>query len=142
MTTYTFTRRNRNPRTVILLIGIYAALLALIILFDAVWWLMALLALTTLPTIWDVLHDSSAGIQFDQDSLRWYSGKRQGQIALEEVDFFRFDTRWDFSVRVSLVLKSEKRIRLPDESLPPHREFENVVTQAGFRVERHHFSVF
>ena len=59
-----------------------------------------------------------------------------------DIDRFRFDTRWDFSVRVSIVLHSGKRIRLPDESLPPHRDLETLLNQAGIRVERHHFTVF
>ncbi len=142
MTTYTFTRHNRNPRTILILIGVYAALLSLIILFDAVWWIVGLLSLATLPAIWDVVQDSSAGVQLDQHRLRWFSGKRQGEMALDEIQYIRFDTRWDFSVRVSLVLHSDKKVRLPDESIPPHRAFETVLEQAGFRVKRHHFTVF
>ena len=103
---------------------------------------MARCHLATLPAVWDIIQDSNAGLNLDQDQLRWHSGKRQGEIDLRDVDYFRFDTRWDFSVRVSMVLASGKRIRLPDESLPPHRQFESLLQQAGFRVERHHFTVF
>ncbi len=142
MTPYTFTRRNRNSRTVVILIGVYAALLLLIIMFDAVWWLVGLLSLATLPALWDIVQDTSAGLQLEPDQLRWFTGKRQGEMKLSEIDFFRFDTRWDFSVRVSLVLHSGKKIRLPDESLPPHRDFQALLEQAGFRVERHHFMAF
>lgn len=142
MTPFTFTRQNRNSRTVTILIGIYAVLLGLVIYFDAAWWLVGLLSLATLPAVWDIVQDSRAGLSLDQQKLRWHSGKRQGEIDLNTVDFFRFDTRWDFSVRVSLVLKSGKKIRLPDESTPPHQQFEDVLQQAGFRVDRHHFTVF
>lgn len=142
MTAFTFTRQNRNPRTVLILIGIYAALIALMILFDAVWWLMVLLALTTLPALWDIVKDTSAGMELNDDTLRWHTGQRQGELRLSDVTRFRFDTRWDFSVRVSAVLKSDKRLRLPDESLPPHKKLEEVLQQAGFTVERHHFRVF
>lgn len=142
MTPFTYTRQNRNPKTVTILICIYGALLALIILFDAAWWLMALLALTTLPAVWDVLQDTSAGMELDADTLRWHSGRRQGELRLSDVKRFRFDTRWDFSVRVSAILTTDKRLRLPDESLPPHRELESMLQQAGLTVERHHFRVF
>ncbi|WP_254055870.1 hypothetical protein [Ruegeria sp. EL01] len=117
-------------------------MLALVILFNAAWWLMAFFALATLPAVWDVFHDTQAGLILEPEQLRWYSGQRQGEIDLSDVDYFRFDTRWDFSVRISLVLHSGKRIRLPDESLPPHREFEGLLSQEGYRVERHHFTVF
>lgn len=142
MTPYSFTRRNRNSRAVIILIGVYAALLLLIILFDAVWWLVGLLSVATLPALWDIAQDTSAGILLEQDKFSWFSGKRQGEMDLGEIDFFRFDTRWDFSIRVSLVLHSGKKIRLPDESLPPRRDLEAQLEQAGFRVERHHFMAF
>lgn len=142
MTAFTFTRQNRNPRMVLILIGIYAVLTGLIVLFDAVWWLIGLLALTTLPALWDVLQDTSAGMELSDGTLRWHTGQRRGTLDLSTVDRFRFDTRWDFSVRVSVILKSEKRLRLPDESLPPHKQLEEVLQQAGIAVERHHFRVF
>ncbi len=142
MTSFSFTRQNRNPRVVILLICIYAVLIGLIIFLNAAWWLMALLALATLPAVWDIVKDTSAGVELTGEKLRWFTGQRSGGLDLSEVDRFRFDTRWDFSVRVSAVLKSDKRLRLPDESLPPHKEFEDVLQQAGFTVERHHFRVF
>jgi hypothetical protein len=142
MTPFTFTRHNRTPRTILILICVYAALAALLILFDAAWWLVGVLALSTLPALWDVAHGTRAGMALDHNRIRWFSGKREAEVPLADIDYVRFDTRWDFSVRVSLVLASGKRIRLPDEATPPHKEFENTLQQAGFRVERHHFNVF
>jgi len=142
MTPFTYTRNNRAPRTVLILIGAYGGLLALVILFNAAWWLIGLFALPTLPALWDLARDTRAGLVLDQDSIRWFSGSREAEVAFSDIDHVRLDTRWDFSVRVSLVLTSDKRIRLPDESTPPHKEFEVVLQQAGLRVERHHFTVF
>ncbi len=142
MTPFAFTRQNRTQRAVLTLICVYALLIGLVILLNAAWWLMALLALPTLPALADVLKDTSAGMELTDKALRWHTGKRQGEIELSDIDRFRFDTRWDFSVRVSAVLKSDKRLRLPDESLPPHKQFEEILNQAGFAVERHHFRVF
>lgn len=137
-----YTCRGRNPRTVVILICIYTALAALIVLFGAAPWLMGLLALVTLPALWDLWTDPSAGLTLDGQSLRWHSGRREGQLRLDEIDHMRFDTRWDLSVRVSTVLKTEKRLRLPHECLPPHRELEAAFQERGVRVERHHFTVF
>ncbi|WP_108859469.1 hypothetical protein [Ruegeria sp. Alg231-54] len=142
MTEFEFTRQNRAPRTVGVLICVYAAFLALVIMFDAAWWLVVLLALPTLPAIWDITQNTSAGLVLDQNKLRWFTGTREAEIDRSDIDYVRFDTRWDFSVRVSLILISGKRIRLPDESSPHHREFEQVLQQAGFRIERHHFVTF
>ncbi|WP_171167262.1 hypothetical protein [Ruegeria sp. HKCCA0370] len=142
MTPYSFARSNRSLRTLAILAGVYAALLALVFLFDAAWWIAGLLSLATLPALWDVVQNTRAGMQLDQDALSWFTGNRQAEVALRDIDHFRFDTRWDFSVRVSIVLHSSKRIRLPDESLPLHRDLETLLNQAGIRVERHHFTVF
>lgn len=142
MTPFTFTRHNRSPRTVALLICVYAALIALVILFDAVWWLVGLLGLITLPALWDIARNTRAGLALDQNRICWFSGTREAEVDLADIDYVRFDTRWDFSVRISLVLKTDKRIRLPDESTPPHKEFEPILQQAGLNVERHHFVTF
>ncbi|KIC47041.1 hypothetical protein RA28_04855 [Ruegeria sp. ANG-S4] len=140
--TFVFKRHNRSQRAVIVLICVYAALGGLLVIFDAVWWLVALLALTTLPALWDVVQNTNAGVQLDDQEISWHTGQRKGDIPLVQIEKFRFDTRWDFSVRVSAILKSGKRVRLPDESLPPHQQFEGVLKDAGFAVERHHFRVF
>ena len=66
MTRLSFARQSRNPRTVLILICIYAVLIGLMILFDAAWWLMAFLALVTLPALWDVIKDTSAGLELSQ----------------------------------------------------------------------------
>ena len=142
MTPYTFTRHNRTPRTILILVLVYAALIALLILFDAAWWLVGLLGLTTLPALWDIAKGTQAGMTLDHDGIRWFSGNREGLVALADIDHVRLDTRWDFSVRTSLVLKSGKRIRLPDESTPHHSELEAAFQQAALRLKRHHFNIF
>lgn len=139
---FKFVRNNRSPRNMTILACVYAGLLALIILYDAAWWLIGLLALGTFPALWDVARNTEAGLWLDPPVLRWHSGARHGDIELPDIDYFRFDTRWDFSVRVSVVLVSGKRLRLPDEAMPPHKQLEDALTRAGFRVERHHFMVF
>ncbi|MBO9411315.1 MULTISPECIES: hypothetical protein [unclassified Ruegeria] len=142
MTPYTFTRQNRTPRVLAILLCIYGGLIALVVWFDAVWWLIAPLALTTLPAVWDFVQGTKAGLSVAQDTMSWFTGPRKAEVNLADIDHVRMDTRWDFSVRVSLVLNSEKKIRLPDESTPPHRVFEQVLQATGLRVERHHFTVF
>lgn len=142
MTPYKFERQNRTPRTIAILICVYAALAAVLILFDAAWWLVGIFGLSTLPALWDVVRGTRAGLILENDRINWFSGRREGEIALDDLDKVRLDTRWDFSVRVSLILASGNRIRLPDEAIPPHRELETILKQAGIRTERHHFSVF
>lgn len=139
---FTFTRQGRSRHTLGVLIAIYAGLVGLVILVDAAPWIMALLALLTLPALWDVYRNPSAGVRLDDTRLTWHSGRRQGALALSEIDHMRFDTRWDFSVRVSAVLTGKKRVHLPFESLPPHRDFEAAFEARGIAVKRSHFSFF
>ena len=139
---YGFTRDGRKLGTAIIVIGIYAALLAAFVLLDAAWWLMVVLALPTLPALNDLWRNPSAGIMLTNDHLEWHTGTRKAALDLAEIDYLRFDTRFDFSVRVTAVLTNDKRIRLPDEAMPAHKTFEAELTARGIRVDRHHFVVF
>lgn len=139
---YSFSRQGRSPRVLGVLICVYAVLLAAVLFLDAAWWLMALLALPTLPALHDLYRNPEAGLELDAKTLSWRSGRRSGTLALSEIARLRLDTRWDFSVRATAVLTSGRRIRLPDESLPPHRILEAEFLARGVQVERHHFTVF
>ena len=139
---FEFSRQGRSPRTVAILIIVYTGLIGAIILIDAAWWLMGILALLTLPALWDLWRDPSAGVRLDADRLDWHTGRRRATLELQEIEHMRFDTRWDFSVRVTAVLQDGKRVRLPYEALPPHRDFEKALVLIGVTVKRHHFAVF
>lgn len=137
-----FERRSRTPRLVLILAAIYGVLIVLIVKVDAAWWLMALLALPTLPALFDMLRDTRAGLRLTQERLEWYTGKRSGALELREIEHMRFDTRWDFSVRATVCLIGNKKVRLPYESIPPHRAFEVALQDRGLTVKRNHFTVF
>ncbi|WP_240336633.1 hypothetical protein [Tropicibacter sp. Alg240-R139] len=139
--TYSFERHHRQPRTVMILIAVYGGLVALIILFNAAWWIVGGLALFTLPTLWDLATNATAGLSLDGRALSWFSGRRAAEVQLDEIAYLRFDTRWDFSIRVTIYLTTDKCVRMPYDSLPPHRQFEEVAQAHGLRVERHHFTI-
>lgn len=138
---YAHTNYGRNRCTLMTVALIYVALIAAIVLVDAAWWLMAALAMFTLPALWDLYANRSAGVTLTDTNLHWFSGQRQADIKLSEIDHMRFDTRLDFSVRVSAVLLGKRRIRLPYDALPPHLEFEAAFKTRGVKTERHHFSL-
>jgi hypothetical protein len=139
---YTHVNFGRNRRTAAIVIGIYVVLVAAIILIDAAWWLMAFVALFTLPALWDLYANRSAGVRISDTTLFWFSGKRKAEVALTEIDHMRFDTRLDFSVRVSAVLNDRQRVRLPYDALPPHQEFEKAFQSREVKTQRHHFALF
>ena len=139
---FRFVRQGRSRTTIWVLVLVYAAFLAAILHLDAALWIVALLALPTLPALWDIWKNPQSGLELTERSLDWWSGSRRASIALNEVDHFRFDTRFDFSVRVSMMSKEGRRIRLPQESLPPNKVFEAELQQRGQSVQRHHFVLF
>ncbi|SFU07071.1 hypothetical protein [Sedimentitalea nanhaiensis] len=139
---FEYTRQGRTSRMAALLTAIYAVLTGAVVLMDAAWWLMAGLALLTLPALWDWYANPSAGVRLTGSHLYWHSGRRHGDLALAQIDHMRFDTRWDFSIRVRAVLTDGKRVHLPFEAIPPHREFEKHLQARGMAVKRSHFAFF
>ena len=142
ITEYSFARNSRTPRAMIGVAVYLAIVLTLWQVVDVVGWITALLLLPALPALFDLGRNSRAGLTLNDAVLGWFSGRRTGQIALAEIDKVRFDTRWDFSVRVTLLPREGRKLRLPQESLPPHRELETLLQERGLKVERHHFVVF
>ncbi len=139
---FSFTRQSRTP-TALAAAASWAALLALLTLrFQAAWWVTAILALPLLMLLWDLWKNPEAGLTLGPRSIAWRSRTLQGEARLADIEKIRFDTRWDFSVRVTLLMRDGKRHRLPQESLPPHRDLEALLTKRGLQVERHHFTVF
>jgi hypothetical protein len=139
---FTFLRHACSWRVAVVLACIYAGVAALLIRFNAVWWIAAGLVAVTLPALVDLATGARAGMRLDHDTLGWFTGRRHGTLALAEIEKMRFDTRWDFSVRVTAELPDGKRVRLPQEAMPPHRAFEAELQARGVAVERHHFTVF
>lgn len=138
---FSFRRQGRNRAALLTVGGIWAALLAAIILVDAAPWLMAVIAAFTLPAVWEWVRNPEAGLNFTADELQWFTGKRRAAIHWSEIEKVRLDTRLDFSVRVSAVLHGGRKIRLPYECTPPHQLLEAAFNARGIRTERHHFSL-
>lgn len=131
----------RNPRTALVLAGVWAVLVLLVVVLDAALWIVAGLALFTLPALWDLVTDRASGLRLTGDSLHWFSGRRSDTIPLAQIKAVRLDRRLDLSYRTSIVLRDDRRIRLPQECLPDIPVLETALTQAGLRVERHPFSL-
>lgn len=136
---YAFDRRGRNRSTLVVLIAVWALLLSAWLWLEAATWLMPLLALPTLPALWEVIANPAAGLRLTDSHLRWFSGRRDAEVALAQIDHIRLDTRLDLSVRATVVLRTGRKLRLPFEATPPHRSFEDALTARGVKVLRHHF---
>ena len=138
---FEYSSRGRSYRALVILAAVYAALLAALLIFDAAWWIVAVLAVFTLPALWDFYTNRHAGLRMTESTLEWWSGRGTAQMELSEIDHMRFDTRLDFSVGVSAVTADKQRVRLPYDALPPHKSFEAECQARGLKTERHHFSL-
>lgn len=138
---FTFHRQARSPRLAVLLAGIWAVLLYFYLALDAALWIVGILGLCTLPALADLIRNPSSGLTLSDAALSWHSGRRHADLALEEIDHMRLDTRLDFSVRATAVLCSGRKIRLPFEATPPHQAFEKALEARGIKTRRTHFQL-
>jgi len=138
---YQFQRDARRLPTALVVAGVWAVLAAAWFFLGAAWWIIGVLALFTLPALYDLAANPSAGLVLERQRLHWHSGKRHASLGLNEIAHMRLDTRLDFSVRATAVLHTGRKIRLPFESTPPHQALETALQDAGLKVERHHFTL-
>ncbi len=133
--------QGRTLRAGLTVAAVWFALVTLWLGLEAAPWLVAFLGLFTLPALWDLITDPSSGLTLSDTNLTWFSGKRHGTIQLDEIDQVRLDTRLDFSVRVTVVLNTGTKIRLPFETTPPHQELEDALDARGVPTRRTHFQL-
>ncbi len=138
---FVFDQQARSRRTLLIVLGVWAALVAAWVWLEAASWIIAFLAAFTLPALYDLIRNPRSGLRLDATTMSWFSGRRQASIDLAEIDHIRLDTRLDFSVRVTAVLATGRKIRLPFESTPPHQAFEDALALRDVKTQRHHFQL-
>ncbi|AXI42877.1 hypothetical protein [Sulfitobacter sp. SK011] len=138
---FVFDQQARSRKTLLIVVSIWVALVAAWIWLDAALWIVAFLAAFTLPAVSDLIRNPLSGLTLNNQTLSWFSGRRNGTLELSEIDHIRLDTRLDFSVRVTAVLTTGRKIRLPFESTPPHQAFQNALEARGVKTQRHHFQL-
>lgn len=141
MTPFTFARAGRSMAAMVVVGVVWAVLVAAWLWLDAAWWIVLGLGVFTLPALYDLALNPMAGLTLDDTELRWQSGARHVTLDLSEIDHMRLDTRLDFSVRATAMLRSGQKVRLPFEATPPHAAFETALEARGLRVKRYHFQL-
>lgn len=138
---FTYTAQGRSTRTMIALVLIWLGLIFIWLGLEAHPLIVAFLALFTLPACWDVVTDPPSGLTLSDTTLAWHSGKRHAEVALNEIDHVAMNTRLDFSVKVTLVLNTGGKVRLPFEATPPDQALETALTARGIKTRRTHFQL-
>lgn len=135
-------RHARTPRLALIVLAVYAGLAALWFGFQAAPWVIVLLILPTLPALHDLWRNPVARFDLGEEDLSWSARGRVSTLALSRIRRARFDTRWDFSIRVTLFLHNGQSMRLPPDVTPPDRPLDAALTARGIPVERQHFRLF
>ncbi len=138
---FTFSRSGRSNGTILAVALTWLCCVLALLVFDAAGWIIALILLFTLPALWDIWSARVAGAELTDTHLSWYSGRARVDLDLTEIDHIRLVTRLDLTVRAAAVLTSGRKLRLPPESTPPHKAFEDALHAREVRTERHHFSL-
>lgn len=138
---YTYTSHGRRPATILTVVLIWAALIAAYVLLEADPVILSVIGAFTLPALYDLVRNPRSTLTLDDTYLRWSSGNQDAEIALSEIEYLRFDTRLDMSVRLSIVRPSGVKIRVPYPATPPHGSFEPLARTAGLTTRRYHFSL-
>ena len=141
MNLYSYERSGRSYKAALVVGAVWATLIAAWVWLEAAPWIIILVALFTIPAVIDILRNPASGLELTSDALCWHSGRRHAEVQLAEIDHVRLDTKFDFSVHASVVLRTGRRIRLPFESTPPHKAFENALIAEDIKVLRFHFQL-
>jgi hypothetical protein len=140
MSPYKFTKQGRNPATSIGIALMWTLVAILYTRFDAHFIIVAVLIGVTLPACLDWIKNPQSGLDIDPTRVRWYSAKRQGQIAHAEIDHFRFHTGLDGTRRIVIVDTLGRKTRIPYESTPPHKPLKHWLRLAEIPFQDRHFS--
>lgn len=134
------TSSGRTPRTWIAVL-FALAILAGLYSVGTLPWLLVLFALPILPAIWDLVKNPTTRFELNDTAILWQAPGQDAEVGLSHIEKARFDTRWDFSVRVTLILAGKRKQRIPQNATPPHQILEEAMKARGIKVERHHFRV-
>jgi hypothetical protein len=131
----------RGPRAIIVLALWWGVLGLGLVTIDLNPWIAGVLAAFSLPALWELARGTKAWVEVTPGGIGWGSGKRQGFVARDEIDRLRFDTRLDFSLRLTIVTVGMSRVRLPYECLPRAARMKAALDAHGYAHEHHHFAL-
>lgn len=133
--------QGRSLAALLTLTSFYTLLLALIFWIDLSLYIAAFLALFTLPALWEAVQNPVSTFELTETHMRWSTPRLADEMPVGLILRARFDTRLDLSVKVTLFLKDNRKLRLPHACTPPHDALEAELRALGITTERHHFSL-
>ncbi|WP_375280593.1 hypothetical protein [Pseudooctadecabacter sp.] len=114
--------------------------MALWAVFDAAWFVLAIILLASLPAMLDVIRNPEVRLEVWDGRIVWLSGLRSDESA--NIQRVRLDRRFDGGMRITLIHSEIAHTRLPPDIVPPVDAFEAALKSAGIPAEKHPFSPF
>lgn len=138
-----FARNGRSLTAALVLSAIWGFLGLAWWRLEASDWIIAALLALTLPALWDFASARPAGMVLNDETIRWWSGRHEGDVRLSTIAHARFDTRLDLTVRVRLVLDNTAatKVPIPQDALPKWEVLQEALEARGVATQRHHFSL-
>lgn len=138
---YTFTRSSRTLRAITMVALWWAVIVVLYFVLSAAPIIIAVLALASLPALYDIGAGATSELSITDKNIAWRSGRRGGTLPRGQLKSVRLDTRLDFSLRLTLLTHQGSKIRLPYECIPKANEIEAALKNQGIAFQRHHFTL-
>ncbi|SHJ64507.1 hypothetical protein SAMN05444000_11142 [Shimia gijangensis] len=134
---------NNQGRNKVTVLGLAAAVLVLAFLqsVGTMPWLLIMLGLFAVPAAIDVIRNPKTQFSLTEEKLSWKNSGQTAELPLARIESARFDTRWDFSVRVTLTLIDKSKLRIPQDVMPYHATLEKEFEALNIPTERQHFRV-
>ena len=79
------------------------------------------LTISTLPLAFEIGCNKKSGIEITNANIKWFSGNLKGQINKTDISGIELKKKLDFSYRVRIIDKNNKKIILLSEALPKVR---------------------
>jgi len=136
-----FERRARSAKTIVILALWWSALMLLYFGINANPWIILVLALISLPALYDIGANARADLTIDDREISWRTGRRGANLPRGQLQKVRLDTRLDLSLRMTLITHQGGKVRLPYECVPTASVIEAELKSQGIPYERHHFTL-
>jgi len=140
MADFVHERSARDPRALGLIAVAVTVLLLMVFLLETSTWIVAVLAVLTLPAILDALRDVRARLTLTDLALAWQSGRREQMVPLGRIDEVTLSTSLDFSQRATVRLTTGEKLRIPPECLPGGRLLDAELDARSIPYRRNLFS--
>ncbi len=139
---WSWEQRGRSRRVVAILLGAWAAIAGLWLVLRVRPWIVAPLLAATLPALRDVVADRRLRLEVDPGAMRWRSGRRRGEVALDPGTRVSLRRRFDGGLRIVVTTPEGRETRLPPELAPPLEPLETALSHSPAEIRRDPFRLF